>query len=245
MDAPSPGRPAATTVEEALLTRQSVRAFLPRPVPRATVERLLDLAARSASNSNTQPWQVHVLTGRPKQELSAAIWTALDAGERVTEREYPYQPAADAWTEPFRTRRAEFGERLYRDTLGHDTKDTAGRARHHRRNYEFFGAPVGIILTISRDPLAGALVDAGLFLQALMLAARHAGLDTCPQASFIDFHPVLRRHLRLADDQIVVCGLALGYADPDHHLNLLRTDREPADRFTTFHGDPRTGETPT
>jgi nitroreductase len=94
-----------------------------------------------------------------------------------------------------------------------------------------------MILTVSRHPLASGLVDAGLFLQALMLTARQAGLDTCPQASFIDFYPVLRQHLKIPDDQITVCGLALGYADRGHRLNRYHTTREPVRDFTTFHGD--------
>ncbi|GAB2995519.1 nitroreductase [Amycolatopsis acidiphila] len=227
--------PAAATVEEALLTRRSVRAFLPTPVPRAEVERLLALASRSASNSNCQPWHVHVLTGESKRRLTEALWKALDADGRVAEREYPFQPAPEDWEEPFRTRRRIFGEGLYRDTLGIAAHDAEGRLGHHRRNYDFFGAPVGLILTVSRRPLAGALIDAGLFLQALMLAARHAGLDTCPQASFIDFYPVLRRQLNIPDDQLIVCGVALGYADREHCLSGYRTAREPVGEFTTFH----------
>ncbi|WP_326837373.1 nitroreductase [Amycolatopsis rhabdoformis] len=227
----------AATVVDALLTRRSVRAFLPTPVPRAEVERLLALASRSASNSNAQPWHVHVLTDEPKQRLTEALWRALDGEGRVAETEYPFQPAPDDWEEPFRGRRKVFGERLYGETLGIEAHDAHGRLAHHRRNYDFFGAPVGLVLTVSRSTLASALVDAGLFLQALMLVARHAGLDTCPQAAFIDFYPVLRRHLNIPDDQIVVCGLALGHADPGHRLSDFRTGREPVDTFTTFYGD--------
>jgi nitroreductase len=111
----------------------------------------------------------------------------------------------------------------------------AARRGHHRRNYDFFGAPVGIILTVSRAPLGGALLDAGLFLQALMLAARGDGLHTCAQAAFIDFHPVLRRHVTVPDDHVVICGVALGYADEGHRLSAHRTTREPVGLFTTFY----------
>ena len=228
------------TVEEALRTRRSVRAFLPTPVPRDVVEHLLALASRSASNSNCQPWHVHVLMGEPKRRLTRALWRAMDSGERVAECEYPYQPAPDAWQQPYRSRRAGFGDLLYRETLGIDAGDAEGRLTHHRRNYDFFGAPVGLILTVSRHPLAGGLIDAGLFLQAFMLLARQAGLDTCPQAAFIDFYPVLRRHLDLPDDQIVVCGLALGHADHGHPLSRLRTPREPVRSFTTWYGSDET-----
>ncbi|GGT03695.1 nitroreductase [Streptomyces chromofuscus] len=228
---------ASASVEDALRSRRSVRAFLPTPVPRARVERLLSLAARSASNSNCQPWQVHVVTGAAKRSLTVALLRAHDGESEGRGRDYPYQPPQDGWCEPFRSRRRRFGESLYRDTLGVRADDIDGRLGHHRRNYDFFGAPVGIVLTVCRHPLDGALVDAGLFLQALMLAARGDGLDTCPQASLIDFSPVLRRHLLIPEDQLIVCGLALGHADPTHRLNQLRTPREPVASFATFHGD--------
>lgn len=228
---------AAATVEDALLSRRSVRAYLPTPVPRAEIDRLLTLAARSASNSNSQPWHVHVLTGAAKCALTTALLHAHDHLGRVTQREYDYQPPLDEWPEPFRTRRRRFGEHLYREALGVAACDAEGRVAHHRRNYDFFGAPVGIVLTASREPLAGALVDAGLFLQSLMLAARGAGLDTCPQASLIDFYPVLRERLHIPDDHLIVCGLALGYADHTHRINAMRTPREPLDTYTTFYDE--------
>lgn len=223
-----------TTVEEALLTRRSCRAFLATPVPRAEVERLLALAARSASNSNCQPWQAHVLTGAAKRALTEDLLRAHDAGRREA-GEFDYQPGADRWPEPFRSRRRGFGEGLYRDALGIPAGDTARRLEQHRRNYDFFGAPVGMILTVSREPLLGALVDAGLFLQALMLAARGAGLHTCAQASLIDYYPVLRRHVSVPDDHVIVCGVALGYADDGHRLGAHRTAREPVASFATFY----------
>lgn len=225
----------ATTIEEALLTRRSCRAFLPTPVPRSQIERLLALAARSASNSNCQPWQVHVLTGAAKRALTEDLLRAHADERQAEEAEFDYQPQADEWPEPFRSRRRGFGQGLYREALGMAADDLAARRDHHRRNYDFFGAPVGIILTVSKAPLAGALVDAGLFLQALMLAARGEGLHTCAQAAFIDFHPVLRRHVLVPDDHVVVCGAALGHADEDHRLSAHRTTREPLERFTTFY----------
>jgi len=224
-----------TTIEEALLTRRSCRAFLPTPVPRAEVERLLALAATSPSNSNTQPWQVHVLTGAAKQALTADLLRAYDAGRTDDPREFAYQPRAGRWKEPFRSRRRRFGRRLYQDVLGISAEDTAGRRAQKRRNYGFFGAPVEIILTVSRTPLEGALVDAGSFLQALMLAARGSGLDTCAQASLIDFHTVVRRHVTIPDDHVVVCGIALGYADDGDRLNTQRTTRVPVESFATFY----------
>lgn len=223
------------TIEEALLTRHSCRAFLPTAVPREEVERLLELAARSASNSNSQPWQVHVLTGAAKRALTEDLLCAHDIRRGDEPGEFDYQPRPDGWLEPFRSRRRRFGESLYQEALGIAAEDAEGRRRQHRRNYDFFGAPVAIILTVSADPLQGALIDAGLFLQALMLAARGAGLHTCPQASLIDFHQVLRRHLPIPDAHIIVCGVALGYADELHPVSVHRTTREPVESFARFY----------
>ncbi|HEX4220771.1 MAG TPA: nitroreductase [Pseudonocardiaceae bacterium] len=224
------------TIEDALLSRRSCRAFLPTPVPRATIERLLALAASAGSNANCQPWQVHVLGGPAKQALTDDLLATYDATGPTTDvREYDYQPSPDEWPEPFRSRRRGFGAGLYRDTLGIAAEDAAGRRAHHRRNYDFFGAPVGLIITVSRGPMQSALIDAGLFLQSLMLAARALGLHTCAQACFIDFAPVLRRHLSIAEDHVIVCGMAVGHADDTHPLDEHRTTREPVAAFATFY----------
>lgn len=229
-----PSAVGSLSVDEAVATRRSVRAYLPRPVLSQDLEEILTLAARTASNSNTQPWHVHVVTGRAKRELAEALWEALDHDDRSTP-EFAYQPGPDEWGEPLASRRRQFGDELYRCTLGVEHDDTEGRLAHHRRNYEFFGAPVGLILTVERQSLGGGLMDLGAFLQALVLLARGRGLDTCPQASFLDFHPVVRRHLGIPPEQMMVCGMALGYADDRHCLGGLSTDREPVENYTTFH----------
>lgn len=160
---------------------------------------------------------------------------AFDAEGRAEVGEFAYQLQADQWPEPFRSRQQAFGESLYRDVLGIAADDATGRRGHHRRNYEFFGAPVALIVTVSRGPLLSALVDAGLFVQALMLAARGSGLHTCPQASLIDLHPVLRRHAAVPADQVIVYGIALGYADDSHRVSSLRSSREPITSFARFY----------
>ncbi len=220
-------------VTKALSGRRSCRAYLPTPVPRETVARLLALASHSASNSNSQPWQVHVVTGLALRRLTADLLQAYDSGDGGAD--YDHQPPAESWPEPFLGRRREMGRRLYGEAMGIGRDDRERRLAHHRRNYAFFGAPVGMILTVSRHRRQGALVDAGLFLQALMLAARAAGLDTCAQASLSDFAPVLRRNLGIPDDELVVCGLSLGHGDPDHSSTRCRTSRVPVAEFTTFH----------
>ncbi|QUQ66298.1 nitroreductase [Kutzneria sp. CA-103260] len=220
---------------QTLSGRRSCRAYLSTPVPREKLEQVLALASRSASNSNSQPWQVHVVTGPALRRLTEDLLKAYDAGDGGAD--YDHQPPAGSWPEPFLGRRHELGHRLYSEAMGIARDDMAGRMAHHRRNYEFFGAPVGMVLTVSRSRRQGALVDAGLFLQALMLAARAAGLDTCAQAALSDFAPVLRRNLDIPDDELVVCGLSLGYGDPDHSSTRCRTSRVPVARFTTFHED--------
>lgn len=223
------------SIEDALLSRRSCRAFRPTPVARATIERLLTLASRSASNANWQPWQVHVLTGAAKRALTADLLATYDTTGPTPAGEYDYQPRPDEWPEPFRSRRRRFGDGLYRETLGIEAGDAEGRRAHHRRNYDFFGAPVGLVVTVSRQPRQSALVDAGLFLQALMLAARGLGLHTCAQACFIDFAPVLRRHVAIPEDQLIVCAVAVGHADETHRLDTHRTSREPLASFATFY----------
>jgi len=220
---------------QTLASRRSCRAYRSTPVPREALERLLALASRSASNSNSQPWQVHVVTGPALRRLAEDLLKAYDTGD--SSADYDHQPPAEGWPEPFLGRRREMGQRLYGEAMGIGRDDIERRLAHHRRNYEFFGAPVGLILTVNRARRLGALVDAGLFLQALMLAARAAGLDTCAQAALSDFAPVLRRNLGIPDDELVVCGLSLGYGDPDHSSTRCRTSRVPVAAFATFHHD--------
>ncbi len=218
-------------IEAALLTRRSVRGFLPRPVPRALIERLLTLAARAPSGTNVQPWRVHVLQGDALRRLGEALVAAHDADPQPSAPDYRYYPAQ--WRDPYLARRRKVGWDLY-GLLGIAKGDQEAAHRQHGRNYTFFGAPVGLILTFDRDLSQGAFVESGMFLQALMTAARAHGLDTCPQAAFIEYAPIIRAQLGLGDDQLVVCGMALGYADPDEPANRLVTEREPVASFATF-----------
>ena len=219
---------------EAILTRRSVRAFLPTPVPRATVEELLTLASRSPSGSNIQPWKVRVIAGEVKERLSRSILDALDRdGYEGHKREWNYYPVN--WREPFLARRRKIGWDLY-GLLGIKKGDFEGTERQRRRNYEFFGAPVGMIFTLDQDLEIGSWLDLGIYLGALMIAARGRGLDTCPQAAFADFHAVIRRELAIPESEIIICGMGLGYADPAAAENRLVTERAAAREFATFEG---------
>ena len=221
-------------VDEAITSRHSIRAYLPKPVPRATITDILQVAARAPSGTNTQPWKVHVLTGAAKDGLSAAIKAAFDdPAERATHsEEYAYYPTQ--WQSPYIDRRRKVGWDLY-GLLGIGKTDKARMHAQHGRNYLFFDAPVGLIFTIDRVMQQGSWLDYGMFLQNIMVAARARGLDTCPQAAFTQFHRIIERQLGLGADEMVVCGMSLGFADPAAIENTLVTEREPVEGFTRFH----------
>ncbi len=233
-DLPGPITPATTAaVDAAITSRRSMRAFLPQPVPRAMLEDLLAVAARAPSGTNTQPWQVHVLTGAAQQALSAEILQAFnDPVERATHTEpYAYYPTE--WRSPYLDRRRKVGWDLY-TLLGIGKADKARMHAQHARNYSFFDAPVGLMFTIDRVMQQGSWLDYGMFLQNVMVAARARGLHTCPQAAFTQFHRIILKHLALDDDHTLVCGMSLGYADPDAIENTLVTEREPVSGFVRF-----------
>ena len=220
-------------VDAAITSRRSIRAFLPTAVPRAVIEDILAVAARAPSGTNTQPWQVHVLTGQAKFALSREIRAAYDdPEERVRHTEtYAYYPTQ--WQSPYIERRRKVGWDLY-SLLGIGRADKVRMHEQHARNYAFFDAPVGLIFSIDRVMQQGSWLDYGMFLQSVMVAARARGLDTCPQAAFTQFHRIIARHLALTDEQTVVCGMSLGHADPQAVENSLVTEREPVAGFTTF-----------
>jgi nitroreductase len=220
-------------VDAAITSRRSIRAFLPTPVPRETIEQILEVASRAPSGTNTQPWKVTVLTGDAKARLSAAIQAAYDdpAQRAAHTEEYAYYPTE--WQSPYIDRRRKVGWDLY-GLLGIAKTDKARMHAQHGRNYDFFGAPVGLIFTIDRVMQQGSWLDYGMFLQNIMVAARARGLDTCPQAAFTQWHRIIATQLQLPDAEMVVCGMSLGHADPDAVENTLLTEREPVAGFTRF-----------
>jgi len=220
-------------VDAAIVSRRSIRAFLPTPVPRETVADILAVAARAPSGTNTQPWQVHVLTGAALRALSDDIVAVHnDAEARASHsEEYAYYPTQ--WQSPYIDRRRKVGWDLY-SLLGIEKTDKARMHQQHGRNYAFFGAPVGLMFTIDRVMEKGSWLDYGMFLQSVMVAARARGLDTCPQAAFTQFHRIIARHLQLAETQMLVCGMSMGHADPAAIENTLVTERAPVAGFTRF-----------
>lgn len=225
------GSGIAESVDEALTTRRSVRGFLPDPVPLETLRHILEVSARAPSGTNIQPWFVWAVAGEAKDRLSNAVIAAREAGEE--EHEYAYYPRE--WREPYRSRRRKLGWDLY-GLVGVEKGDKAGMYRQHTRNFELFDAPVGLFFTMERHLELGSWLDFGMFLQAIMVAARGQGLDTCPQAAWVGYHKTIRKALGIPDDHAFVCGMALGYADNSLPENTLVSEREPVDTFTKFFG---------
>jgi nitroreductase len=229
-----PEKANAAAVDAAITTRQSVRAFLPTPVERDTVEMLLKLAARSASGSNIQPWRIRVIGGDVKDRLEKAIFDAVERdGFEPYQREWNYYPVN--WREPFHGRRRKIGWDMY-SLLGVAKGDFEGTQRVRMRNYEFFGAPVGMIFTLDEDLEIGSWLDLGIYLGSLMIAARGHGLHTCPQAAFADFHKIIRAQLNIPEKEVIICGMALGHIDPDAPVNRLVTERAPLTDYASFDG---------
>ena len=224
---------AIAAVDAAITSRRSIRAFLPTPVPRETIEAILAVAARAPSGTNTQPWQVHVLTGAAKQALSRDIRAAFDDPEERARHQEAYAYYPKEWRSPFLDRRRKVGWDLY-SLLGIGKADKARMHEQHARNYDFFDAPVGLMFSIDTHMEQGSWLDYGMFLQSVMIAARSRGIDTCPQAAFTPFHRIIGRHLGLADAQTLVCGMSLGYADPAAIENTLVTEREPVSGFVRY-----------
>ena len=220
-------------VDQAITSRRSIRAFLPTPVPRQTIEDILAVASRAPSGTNTQPWKVYALTGAARERLSERICAAHDdPGQRGQHtEEYAYYPTE--WRSPYVDRRRKVGWDLY-SLLGIGKTDKARMHAQHARNYRFFDAPVGLIFTIDRVMQQGSWLDYGMFLQNIMVAARARGLDTCPQAAFTQFHRLIAQELGLPDEEMVVCGMSLGHADTKAIENTLVTQREPVAGFTRF-----------
>ncbi len=220
-------------VDHAITSRRSIRAFLPTPVPRETIEEILTVASRAPSGTNTQPWKVTVLTGAARQRLVDAITAVYDdpAQRAQHSEEYAYYPTQ--WVDPYLARRRKVGWDLY-GLLGIGREDKARMHAQHGRNYRFFDAPVGLIFSIDRVMAQGSWLDYGMFLQNIMVAARARGLDTCPQAAFTQFHRIIERELALPSAEMVVCGMSLGYADMTQVENTLVTAREPVSAFARF-----------
>ena len=218
-------------VLEAMRRRASTRAYLDKPVDRATVETILEAARWAPSGTNAQPWQVVVVTGETKRRITEALLAERIAG-RPPNTDYDYYPKQ--WVEPYKSRRAACGLALYEALkIGRDDKDA--RLKAWNNNYSFFGAPVGLLFFLDRSLEKGSWIDMFMFIENVMLAALGHGLATCPQASIAEYPDIVRRIVNVPDSRAMVCGMALGYADTAAPVNNYRTAREPVAGFTTWH----------
>lgn len=224
-------------VDEAITSRMSARAFTQEPVPRALLEQILEVASRAPSGTNTQPWKVYVLQGASRDSLVEKICTAHDAVRANPElaknykEEYDYYPTQ--WISPFIDRRRENGWSLY-GLLGIGKADKDKMHAQHQRNYKFFDAPVGLMFTVNRVMGRGSMLDVGMLLQNVMVSARGHGLHTCPQAAWNGYANIIMPHIGAGEDEMLVCGMSLGYADETDKVNTFHTPRVPAAEFTTW-----------
>ena len=221
----------APDVFEAARTRRSIRAYKPDPVPLGTLREIVALGRHAPSGSNIQPWRVHVLTGATLKRVGSAIQYAFLADEPGHMRDYDYY--TDPIEEPYLARRRQCGWGLY-GTLGIARGEREKSKAYRARNYNFFGAPAGLVFTIDRTLERGSWLDYGMFLQTIMLAARARGLHTCPEASIASYPDIVRRELGISNDYIVICGMAMGYADPGDVVNTFQPPRVDVDDYAVF-----------
>jgi nitroreductase len=218
-------------LREAIEQRQSVRAFLERPVEQDTLVAILETARWAPSGVNMQPWRVAVVQGATQQRLGDLLIEARRAG-RESSPDIPYYP--QTWFEPYRSRRRDCGLKLY-SALDIKRDDAERQMTAWCNNYRFFGAPVGLVFHLDAELAAGSLVDMGLFLQTIMLYAQDYGLATCPQASLAEYPDIVREVLGIPAGQHILCGMALGYPDWNAPVNQYRLERATLDTFTTWH----------
>jgi len=225
------------TVADAISSRMSVRAFTKFPVSKEMITKLLNIAARAPSGTNTQPWKVYVLEGNILKELCTQVCAAYDAIAANPELAKEYQPGytyyPNKWFSPYIDRRRENGWSLY-GLLGITKGDKDKMHVQHRKNFQAFGAPVCLFFTIDKELGKGSMLDYGMFLQNFMVAARGEGLDTCPQAAWNDYSKIILPSIGAQENEMLVCGMALGYADKSEIVNTFHTPRVPVEEFTTW-----------
>jgi len=226
-----------SSVDLAISSRFSTRAFFPDPVPRALIEEVLAVARNAPSGTNTQPWKVYVVQGAKRDEIVQAACAAHDARssdpalDAQLSQPYDYYPSQ--WFSPYLDRRRECGFGLYA-ALGIGKGDKARMHAQHQRNLRFFDAPVGLFFTIDQKLGRGSLLDYGMFLQSVMVAARARGLHTCPQAAWNEYQSLVLPRLGAAEEEMMVCGMSLGHADPADPANAFQTTRVPVADFSRW-----------
>ncbi len=216
-------------VSEALRSRISIRAFKPDPIPETLVREIVDVARYAPSGGNLQPWKLIAVAGAERD----AVVKLAQANLPGAEDDRPVYPA-NLW-EPYRTRRFKVGEDMYA-RMGIPREDKPARLMHLARNFEFFGAPVGLFFIIDRRMGHGQWAHLGMFMQSLALAALERGVQSCMQEAWARMRAPLHTHFGLNQQDMIYCGMALGYADMSKPVNTLRSDRAPVDEIATCRG---------
>ena len=222
---------AAPDVFTAARSRRSTRAYKPDRVPLDILREIVELGGTAPSGSNIQPWHVHVLTGATLARVGTAIKRAFLTGETGHKRDYNYY--TDPIREPYLARRRQCGWGLY-STLGIGRGDHEKSKAYRATNYDFFGAPAGLIFTIDRELERGSWLDYGMFVQTIMLGARARGLHTCAEAAIASYPDIVRRELNITPDHTVICGMAMGYADTGAIVNTFQPPRIAVDDYAVF-----------
>ncbi len=220
-------------VQDAIKSRKSIRAFKSTKVPRKKIEEILKLAQRAPSGTNTQPWYVHVCTGKICKMISKEVLELMKNGAGYPYEDFDYYPKK--WNEVHKARRRGVGWALY-GLLGIKKGDREASRKQSARNFTFFDAPVGLFFTTDKYLGRGSWADVGLYMQTVMIAARGFGLDTCPQAAWIPYQEPVLRLLKIPDSQVLVSGMSMGYANHDAVENTLISDREELANVARFIG---------
>jgi len=219
-------------VNEALISRRSVRRFLPDPVSQEKIDNILKGAAFAPSGHNIQPWHVYVVEGQKKQSITQSILNSIkDGSAKDMKNEFDYYPTE--WFEPFVSRRRAVGFELY-NLLGIGRDDFAARDKQMQENFHFFGAPVGMFITMDRRLATGTFIDVGMFIQSILVGARGEDLHSCGQVAFTKFHTLIAEQLKFKENEMLVCGVSIGYEDTSAPENALRVEKLQYSDFTTF-----------
>lgn len=218
-------------VSQALRERKSVRAFLDQPVRTELIRTILEYARYAPSGTNTQPWEVAVVSGQSKLQLDALLLKSFQDNQ-PKDLDYNYYPLK--FPAEFQRRRVACGMQMY-NTLGISRQDIPKRMEQWGLNYSAFGAPSVLYFFMDKSVENGSFMDSGMFIQSVMLMAVELGLATCPQAALAEYPNLVRNFLGISEGKLLLCGMAIGYADPEALINSYRTPREEVDRFTKFY----------
>ena len=214
-------------VSDAVLARRSIRAFTSQPINNNVIKNLLALAARSPSGGNLQPWKIYVINNQSMKKF-------IEFQDNWDQPETPgYAIYPSGLTEPYRTSRYQLGEAMY-ELLGIPREDKDARLQQVLRNFEFFGAPAAIFCFVDKQMGPPQWSDLGMFLQTFMLLAQEAGIDTCAQEAWAMKNDSVSEFVGSDKNDILFCGLALGYKDEDAVINQLSSERRPIEQWAKF-----------